>query len=171
MSTYEHTGILKKRRQVSSHQNLILYLSDLPSCLLTGKTANSCYTGHRCTSTSHSSNLENWENEGNEVIKGGNGEEGRKRWREDGDGRMSKEHDEGRWNLERDSIFFFPFFSNPLFSLSLSFLPSIYLFISYSYSYSVFVSPYVSSLFLTLLLSISFPLCLCLSVCLFLFQY
>ena len=83
---------------------------------------------------------------------------------------MSKEHDEGRWNLERDSIFFFPFFSNPSFSISLSFLHSIYLFISYSYSYSVFVSSYVSSLCVTLL-SISFPLCLFLSVCLFLFQY
>ena len=29
---------------------------------------------------------------------------------------MSKAHNEGRWNLERDSIFLFPFFSNHLFS-------------------------------------------------------
>ena len=79
----------------------------------------------------------------------------------------------GKKNMESPSYSIFPFFSSHLFSLSLSFLPSIYLFISYSYSYSysVFVSSYVSSLCLTLLLSISFPLCLFLSVCLFHFQY
>ena len=75
---------------------------------------------------------------------------------------MSKEHDEGRWNLERDSIFLFPFFSNHLFSLSLSFVPSIYLFISYSYSYYP-MYPLCASLFFCR--SLSLFVCVSLSVC------